>query len=47
MKVQKQNQVTVPKIEIDLSRIQQLSREHDENWDGHVVVVVGGASPAN
>jgi uncharacterized protein len=34
MKVQKQKQVAVPKIEIDLSRIQQLSREHDdENWE--------------
>ena len=32
MKLQKQ--VTVPKIEIDLSRIQQLSQEHDdENWE--------------
>lgn len=32
MKTQKQ--VTVPTIEIDLSRIQQLSQEHsDENWD--------------
>jgi uncharacterized protein len=31
MKLQKQ--VIVPKIEIDLSRIQQLSQEHgDENW---------------
>jgi Fe-S-cluster containining protein len=29
-----QKQVTVPKIEIDLSRIQQLSQEHgDENWE--------------
>jgi uncharacterized protein len=28
-----QKQVTVPKIEIDLARIQQLSQEHDdENW---------------
>ncbi|MGB9336837.1 MAG: hypothetical protein WCB14_17650 [Candidatus Acidiferrales bacterium] len=32
MKLQKQ--VTVPKIEIDLSRIQQLSQEQDdENWE--------------
>ncbi len=32
MKLQKQ--VTVPKIEIDLSRIQQLSQERDdENWE--------------
>ena len=32
MKLQKR--VTVPKIEIDLSRIQQLSQEHDdENWE--------------
>jgi len=32
MKLQKQ--VLVPKIEIDLSRIQQLSQEHDdENWE--------------
>jgi hypothetical protein len=32
MKLQKH--VTVPKIEIDLSRIQQLSQEHDdENWE--------------
>jgi Fe-S-cluster containining protein len=32
MKLQKQ--VTVPKIEIDLSRIQQVSQEHgDENWE--------------
>ncbi len=32
MKVQKQ--VTVPSIETDLSRIQQLSQEHDdENWE--------------
>ena len=32
MKLQKQ--VAVPKIEIDLSRIQQLSQEHDdENWE--------------
>src|ERR1700682_862496 len=32
MKLQKQ--VTVPKIEIDLSRIKQLSQEHgDENWE--------------
>ena len=36
MKLQKQQQkqVTVPKIEIDLSRIQQLSQERDdENWE--------------
>jgi hypothetical protein len=27
-------QVTVPKIEVDLSRIKQLSQEHDdENWE--------------
>src|SRR5258708_39993597 len=32
MKLQKQ--LKVPKIEIDLSRIQQLSQEHDnENWE--------------
>jgi uncharacterized protein len=32
MKLQKR--VTVPKIEIDRSRIQQLSQEHDdENWE--------------
>src|SRR3984893_16542105 len=32
MKLQKQ--VTLPKIEIDLSRIQQFSQEHDdENWE--------------
>src|SRR5258708_27430193 len=32
MKLQKQ--VTVPKFEIDLSRIKQLSQEHgDENWE--------------
>jgi Fe-S-cluster containining protein len=32
MKLQKQ--VTIPKIEIDLSRIKQLSQEHgDENWE--------------
>ena len=30
----KQKQATVPKIEIDLSRIQQLSQAHgDENWE--------------
>jgi Fe-S-cluster containining protein len=29
-----QKQATVPKIEIDLSRIQKLSQEHsDDNWD--------------
>ena len=29
-----QKQVTVPKIQIDLSRIQRLSQEHDdENWE--------------
>jgi Fe-S-cluster containining protein len=34
MKLQKEKQVTVPKIEIDLSRIQQLSHERDdENWE--------------
>ena len=32
MKLQKR--VTVPKIEIDLSTIRQLSQEHaDENWN--------------
>jgi len=32
MKLQKQ--VTVPKIEIELSRVQQLSQQHDdENWE--------------
>jgi Fe-S-cluster containining protein len=34
IKLQKEKQVTVPKIEIDLSRIQQLSQERDdENWE--------------
>jgi len=34
MKLQKEKQVAVPKIEIDLSKIQQLSHERDEeNWE--------------
>src|SRR5579862_6643700 len=33
-KMKLQKQVTVPNIEIDLSRIQRLSQEHgDENWE--------------
>ena|SRR5580692_10978712 len=33
-KMKLRKQVTVPKIEIDLSRIQKLSQEHDdENWE--------------
>jgi Fe-S-cluster containining protein len=34
MKLHKKKRVTVPKIEIDLSKIQQLSHERDEeNWE--------------
>src|SRR5215475_11548241 len=34
MKLTKQKQLTAAKIEIDLSRIQQLSQEHDDkNWE--------------
>jgi hypothetical protein len=34
MKLQREKQVAVPKIEIDLSKIQQLSHERDdENWE--------------
>src|SRR5271169_2042973 len=34
MRMKPQKQVAVPKIEIDLARIQQLSQEHDdENWE--------------
>src|ERR1700687_1602342 len=33
-KMKLRKEVAVPKIEIDLSRIQQLSQEHDdENWE--------------
>jgi hypothetical protein len=34
MKLRSEKQVALPKIEIDLSKIQQLSHEHDEeNWE--------------